>query len=211
MRLPIARDGHLHIAIAIGVTLALFVLGVPVLPWLALGVTLLVLNFFRDPERVGPSDPDLAVAPADGKVIKVVDIDDDRFLHGPAKLICIFMSPLDVHVNRVPADAEVVDVIYKEGGFLRAWADAASLDNEQNAIVAQRPDGRRFCFVQISGFLARRIVSHLRPGMQIHRAERFGMIKFGSRLDVYLPVDTEILVGVGDRTRAGETPIARWG
>lgn len=210
MRLPLARDGYAHVAVAVGVTLLLFALRVPILPWIALGFCLLVVNFFRDPERVGPADPDLAVAPADGKVIKVEDITDDRFLHGPARLICIFMSPLDVHVNRIPADAEVAEVLYRAGGFLRAWADEASLENEQNAIVAARPDGRRFCFVQISGFLARRIVSRVRPGMRVRRGERFGMIKFGSRVDVYLPPDTEVLVRVGDRTRAGETPIARW-
>jgi len=211
VRLPLAREGTVHIAVAVGVTLLLFVLRVPVLPWVALAVCALVINFFRDPERVGPADPSLVIAPADGKVIKVADIVDDRFLKGPAKLVCIFMSPLDVHVNRVPADAKVVDVIYTEGGFLRAWADDASLVNEQNAIVAERADGRRFCFVQISGFLARRIVSQLRPGMEIRRGERFGMILFGSRLDIYLPPDTEILVAVGDRTSAGATPIARWG
>lgn len=210
MRWPFAREGNTHIAVTAGLTLVLFALDVPVLPWLALAATLFTLNFFRDPERVVPTDPSLLVAPADGRVIKVTEIHDDRFLHGPAKVVCIFMSPLDVHVNRVPADSRVVDVIYREGSFLRAWADEASVDNEQSAVIAERPDGTRFCFVQISGFVARRIVSYLQPGMEIRRGERYGMIKFGSRADIYLPPSAEVLVAVGDRTTAGVTAIARW-
>lgn len=210
MRLPLAREGFSRIAAAAGVTIVLFALDVPVLPWIALVVTALVVNFFHDPERVGPADPALVLAPADGRIIKVVDIDDDRFMHGPARLVCIFMSPLDVHVNRVPADAKVVEVLYKEGGFLRAYADEASLENEQCAVVAERPDGKRFCFVQISGFVARRILTYLRPGMEIRRGERYGMILFGSRVDIYLPPETEVLVAKGDRARAGVTAIARW-
>ncbi len=210
MRWPFAREGTTHIAIAVSVTLLFFLLQIPVLPWLGLAATVFTLNFFRDPERDGPTDPMLVVAPADGRVIKVTDVQDDRFLNGPAKLVCIFMSPVDVHVNRIPADGQVVDVVYSEGSFLRAYADEASLENEQNAIIAERPDGARFCFVQISGFVARRIVSYLQPGQPIRRGERYGMIKFGSRADIYLPPSTEILVANGDRTKAGVTAIARW-
>ena len=199
-----------HIAVAVGVTLVLFLLDIPVLPWIALGATAFTLNFFRDPERTGPADPALVLSPADGRVIKVADIHDDRFLHGPAKLVCIFMSPVDVHVNRIPADGRVVEVLYQEGSFLRAYADEASRDNEQSAVIAERPDGSRFCFVQISGFVARRIVSYLKPGMEIRRGERYGMIKFGSRADIYLPPSAEILVERGDRAKAGITALARW-
>ena len=210
MRWPFAREGTTHIGVAVATTTVAFLLDVPLLGWPALAATLFVLNFFRDPERVGPADPALVLAPADGRVIKVDELHDDRFLHGPAKRVCIFMSPLDVHVNRIPADGTVVDVIYKEGSFLRAYADEASLENEQSAVVAERADGTRFCFVQISGFVARRIVSYLDPGMSIRRGERYGMIKFGSRADLYLPASAEILVERGQRARAGVTPLARW-
>lgn len=209
-RFAIAADGYLHIGVAVAVVVALFAFRVPVLPWLALAVAALVVNFFRDPERSFGHGPEFVIAPADGKVIDVSDVIDDRFLGGPARLICIFMSPLDVHVNRVPADATVVDVQYREGGFRRAWAGEASVSNEQNAIVCERPDGVRFCFVQISGFLARRIVCRVAPGERVVRGQRFGMIKFGSRVDIYLPIDVEVLVQIGDRTRAGASAIARW-
>ncbi len=210
MRLPFAREGYPHIAIALAVTAVSFALHVPVLPWIGLAASAFCLNFFRDPERSSDAGDDCLISPADGRVIKVCDIQDDRFLQGPAKLVCIFMSPLDVHVNRVPADAKVVDVRYTPGSFLRAYADEASLENEQTAVLAERADGRRFCFVQISGFVARRIVNHLKPGQAIRRGERYGMIKFGSRVDLYFPPSTEILVQVGDRPRAGVTPLARW-
>lgn len=210
MRLPVAREGLPHIAITLIATAVLYWLRVPILPWIGLAASLFTLNFFRDPERATPADPDLFVSPADGRVIKIADIQDDRFLNGPAKLVCIFMSPLNVHVNRIPADARVVDVRYSPGSFLRAYADEASVENEQCAVLAERPDGRRFCFVQISGFVARRIVNYLKPGQVVRRGERYGMIKFGSRADIYLPPSTEILVQVGDRPRAGVTPLARW-
>lgn len=209
-RFAIAPDGYLHIGVAVALVVVLFALRVPILPWFALAIAALVVNFFRDPDRTFDRGPEFVVAPADGKVIDVADVVDHRFLGGPARLICIFMSPLDVHVNRIPADATVVEVRYREGGFRRAWAGEASTSNEQNAILCERADGVRFCFVQISGFLARRIVCRLAPGERVRRGQRFGMIKFGSRVDVYLPGDAEVLVQVGDRTRAGASAIARW-
>jgi phosphatidylserine decarboxylase len=176
------------------------------------GVVLLVfvVNFFRDPERVIPGDPGVIVSPADGRVIKVACIQDDRFLNGEAALVSIFMSPLNVHVNRVPATGRVVDIRYNQGKYFRAYADKASLDNEQNAVVMEDEHGRRLCFVQIAGFLARRIVCYLRPGMEVERGQRFGMIRFGSRADVYLPPDATVCVAVGTRVFGGSTVIARW-
>lgn len=120
------------------------------------------------------------------------------------------MSPFDVHVNRNPVSGRVTDVRYHPGRYFRAFADKASLDNEQNAVHMELPDGRRLAFVQIAGFLARRIVCYLRPGMNAVRGERCGMILFGSRVDVFLPVDAVLQVSVGARTRAGETVIAAW-
>lgn len=210
MHLPIAREGYTHIAAAAALALVLW--------WLAgvyggvAGTVLfgLVLNFFRDPERSTPTDPQAIVSPADGRVIKVAAIDGSRFLDGPATLVSIFMSPLNVHVNRIPVSGRVVDVRYNPGKYLRAFADKASLDNEQNAVIVEDAVGRRLCFVQIAGFIARRIVCQLRPGMPVERGQRYGMIMFGSRADIYLPAGAQVVVKVGDHARGAETVLARW-
>jgi len=178
----------------------------------ALGVALwaFVVGFFRDPERVIPADAGAIVAPADGRIINVARVRDDRFLNSEATLISIFMSPLNVHVNRVPVTGRVVDIRYNQGKYFRAYAEKASLDNEQNAVMMEDEHGRRLCFVQIAGFLARRIVCYLRPGMQVERGQRFGMIRFGSRVDVYLPPAATPYVAAGTNVCAGSTVIARW-
>src|SRR5207247_5240819 len=124
------------------------------------------------------------LASADGRVIKVGPVRDDRFLNAEATLVSIFMSPLNVHVNRIPASGRVVDLRYHPGKYFRAFADKASLDNEQNAVILEDAASRRFCFVQIAGFLARRIVCHLRVGDEVERGQRYGMIMFGSRADL---------------------------
>jgi phosphatidylserine decarboxylase len=198
------------IAGAGALTIFLFILGWNLAALGALLVTAFVLNFFRDPERQAPADPHAILAPADGRVIKVTSMRDDRFLNGEATLVSIFMSPLNVHVNRVPVSGRVVDIRYNPGKYFRAFADKASLDNEQNAVVVEDDQGRRLCFVQIAGFLARRIVCHLQVGAAIARGTRYGMIKFGSRADIYLPPGAAVAVQVGDRARGGETVIARW-
>lgn len=179
----------------------------------ALGLVLLalVVNFFRDPERMPPKDPQAVVAPADGKVFQVADIDDTRFFSAPATRISIFMSPLDVHVNRIPWTGRVVDVRYHPGKYFRAFADKASLDNEQTAVLVEDDDGHRLWCVQIAGFIARRIVCRVQPGDQVERGQRYGMILFGSRADLYFPTGSvEVAVQTGQRTRAGETVVARW-
>ena len=120
------------------------------------------------------------------------------------------MSPLNVHVNRIPMSGRVVDMRYNKGKYLRAFADKASLDNEQNAVIVDDDQGRRMCFVQIAGFIARRIVCYLQPGMTVERGQRYGMIKFGSRADIYLPPAAHVRVSVGDRASGGTTVIAEW-
>jgi len=169
-----------------------------------------VLGFFRDPERAVPVGPGLIVSPADGRVIKVARVHDDRFLHGEATVVSIFMSPLDVHINRVPITGRVVDIRYNSGRFFRAFADKASLDNEQNAVLMEDERGRRLCFVQIAGFIARRIVCYLRLGMETERGQRCGMIMFGSRADLYLPPEAQLCVAVGMHACGGKTVIAQW-
>ena len=209
-RLPLAREGFRFIGVGIALCVLAMLLG-----WRWLGaaaglLTLFLLNFFRDPERRPPADLGAILAPADGRVLRAELVHDERFLHGPAQMVSIFMSPLNVHVNRNPATARVVDVRYHPGRYLRAFADKASLDNEQNAVVLEDERGHRIAFVQIAGFLARRIVCYLKPGMRTERGARCGMIMFGSRVDVFMPADAALRVSVGSRTRAGETVIAEW-
>jgi phosphatidylserine decarboxylase len=209
-RIPLAREGYPLMGGAAAVTAVLFLVGWTIPACAALAVTIFVVSFFRDPERAIPSAPGLLVSPADGRVIKVAPVSDDRFLKQPATLVSIFMSPLNVHVNRVPAGGRVLELRYNPGKYLRAFADKASLDNEQNAVLIEDETGRRLCFVQIAGFIARRIVCALRVGMRVERGQRCGMIMFGSRVDIYLPQTGQVRVSPGERTRAGETVIAEW-
>jgi len=209
-RLPFAREGYRYMGGTIATTLVLFLVGWTIPALLALIFTIFTINFFRDPERTTPADPRLIISPADGRVIKVAPLRDERFLHADATLVSIFMSPLDVHVNRIPSSGRVVEVRYNPGKYFRAFADKASLDNEQNAVLVEDGDGRRLCFVQIAGFLARRIVCYLQVGMAVDRGQRYGMIMFGSRADIYLPAGAQVRVAVGDRARGGETVIAQW-
>jgi len=208
--LPIAREGYPLILGSVGATILLYLLGWSMAALVALVVVAFVLQFFRDPERAIPSGPGLILSPADGRVIKVTEVHDERFLGGAARQICIFMSPLNVHVNRIPVRGRIVDVRHKPGQFLRAYADEASLDNEQNAVLLEDEQGRRIAFVQIAGFVARRIVCYLRPGMTVERGARYGMIMFGSRADIFLPMEAQVRVAVGDKTHGGTTVLAQW-
>lgn len=179
--------------------------------WLAvagLAVTAFVGHFFRDPERIGPEDPDLAVAPADGKVVKVAPMVDP--LTGETRTaVCIFMNVFDVHVNRLPVAAEVRRLRYHPGKFCNACLDKASEHNERHAVGLLDTHGGQWTVVQIAGLIARRIVCFVEPGDVLGRGERFGLIKFGSRVDVYLPEGWEPLVTVGDWVLAGQSALAR--
>jgi len=207
---PLAADGYPLILGTLATSAVLFLLGWTIPFLISLALSVFILQFFRDPERTVPSEPGLILSPADGRVIKVATVHDDRFLHGEAQLVSIFMSPLNVHVNRIPCDGRIVEVQYKPGSFYRAYADNASLDNEQNATVLEDDQGRRIAFVQIAGFVARRIVCHLRGGETVERGARYGMIKLGSRADIYLPPGANVQVAVGDKTYGARTVLARW-
>ena len=209
-RLPFAREGYRHMAGAVALTLVLYLVGWTIPALVALVLAAFTINFFRDPERTIPADSRLIISPADGRVIKIEPVRDDRFLNGEVTLVSIFMSPLNVHVNRAPVSGRVVDVRYNPGKYFRAFADKASLDNEQNAVLLEDAEGRRLCFVQIAGFIARRIVCYLQPGMAVERGQRYGMIMFGSRADIYLPPTVTVRVKVGDRAYGGETVIGEW-
>ena len=204
----IAAEGYRLIGGAAAVTLVAVLLGWTIAAVIALALTLFLLNFFRDPDRLTPPGDHLVTSPADGKVVAVVDgIREERFLEGECRRVSIFMSPLDVHVNRIPVDGTVIDVARKAGQFHAAYLDKASEFNEQTAVLVEDRRGERVLFVQIAGQLARRVICRLRPGDQVHRAERYGMITFGSRLDLYLPTSVAVSVKVGDRVSAGTTVI----
>ena len=166
--------------------------------------------FFRNPVREPAKEEGIYVSPADGKVLKVEDrIEESRYLHQPMKRVSIFMSPFNVHINRVPRSGTIVETIYHHGKFFSANRDKASLDNEQNAVIVKDEKGRVYMFVQIAGFIARRIVCYGRAGKEILIGQRVGLIKFGSRLDLYLPLEAEISVKPGEHTKAGQTIIGR--
>ncbi|MBM4161563.1 MAG: phosphatidylserine decarboxylase family protein [Ignavibacteria bacterium] len=195
----------------IGALLALFLVE-PKIPKFALvSVSVLFLafaaNFFRDPNRTTPSGAHLVMAPADGKVICVRSAEENEFLKSPATQISIFMSPLNVHVNRNPISGTVRHTRYVKGKYFAAFEDKASEKNEQMIVGIENSHGR-ILFKQIAGFIARRIVCTLRPGDEVRAGDRFGMIKFGSRVDVFVPADATVRTRVGDHAVAGETVLA---
>lgn len=163
-----------------------------------------VIFFFRDPERQVPTAPGLIVAPADGTIVEIVEEHEPDYLKGRARRISIFLSPLNVHVNRAPVEGEVQYYQYRKGKFLRAFLSAASTENEQSIIGMQAPWGK-ITFKQIAGILARRIVCEAYEGRKLRRGERFGIIKFGSRMDIFLPLNTLLKVRVRDKVKAGES------
>lgn len=169
----------------------------------------LIIYFFRDPERLIPDDESLIISPADGKVVLIRDIEESEYMNSTATQVSIFLSPLNVHVNRVPFSGIVEYVSYSPGKYLMAWEDHASEQNERAHFGVLHPSGTKMLFKQITGFLARRIVYHLNEGDRIQAGDRFGIMKFGSRMDLILPENVEIKVKKGDKTVAGETIIGR--
>ena len=167
-----------------------------------------VLNFFRDPERVVPQEQGVAVSPADGKVIKVETMRDP--LTGEDRTaICVFMNVFNVHVNRMPVAGRIARISYFGGKFLNASFDKASTDNERNSLLIEDGDGRSWTMVQIAGLIARRIICWGEEGDSLVRGQRFGLIKFGSRVDLYLPAEYEPIVRIGDKVFAGQSIMAR--
>lgn len=204
-RIPIAKQGLPYILSLAVSLIVLLLLGWTILTILALILLILVINFFRDPERVIPQVPEAVLAPADGKIIFAGKTFEDRFLNKEALKISIFMNIFDVHVNRIPYSGEVEEVHYEKGTFFAANLDKASRDNEHNAVVLRISGGEKIAFVQIAGLVARRIDCWLEPGDQVQRGERFGMIRFGSRLDVFLPTNSNLAINKGQRVKAGES------
>ena len=208
--MKIAREGYPLISAAAALTVLAFVLGGNPAGFVLVVVTLGVTAFFRDPDRVIPAGEGLIVSPADGRVVSVVSLEPDSNSATTATRISIFLSPLDVHINRVPVTGNVEDVTYQRGKFMAAYKDEASSRNEQNAVKLADDRGRRLQVVQVAGVVARRIVSRVYPGQRVQRGERFGLIMFGSRTDTYLPSDCKIEVAEGQRVKGGETILARF-
>jgi phosphatidylserine decarboxylase len=182
--------------------------------WLGAAFLAFCLYFFRDPERYPPGRPGLVIAPADGKVVSIVPaVPPEELGLGPAPRwrVAIFLSVLDVHVNRMPVDGTVTRVAYRHGKFLSANLDKASEENERNAIALALPDGRDLAVVQIAGLVARRILSDAKVGDAVQAGDRFGIIRFGSRTDVYLPEGLRPIVSVGQTMIGGETVLAELG
>ena len=182
--------------------------------WIAVAFTLFCLYFFRDPDRVPPVSRNLVVAPADGRVVSVEPAVPPAELglgDAPRWRVAIFLSVVDVHVNRMPIEGRVTRIAYRHGAFLNAALDKASEENERNALAIRTPDGRDLAVVQIAGLIARRIVCTVREGDMLGTGERFGIIRFGSRTDVYLPPGTRPLVALGQTMIGGETVIAELG
>ena len=190
-----------------GATLLALVAGFRGLGLVLLLLTLFVLWFFRNPQRKTPEKENLVISPADGKVIRIEETASEEQPGKTCLKISIFMNIFNVHVNRIPYSGRVRFIRYRSGKFLSANLDKASALNERNTVMVQTDDGREIITVQIAGLIARRIVCWLREGMQVRKGDRFGLIRFGSRLEVFLPLGSAILVEVGDRVRAGETPI----
>jgi len=202
---PIALEGCPFIALFAFVTVIFGLLDWSFLAVVMLALTLFTVYFFRNPDRVAPQDADAVIAPADGKVVFVGEVPEERYFKDEAIKVSIFMSVFDVHVNRVPFGGKVIDMFYNRGEFLNASLDKASLANEQAGILLETDTKARLLFVQIAGLVARRIVTYPKVGDTLARGSRYGLIRFGSRVDVYFPKGSTIEARIGDRTVAGES------
>lgn len=207
---PMHREGVKFVAIFAAITLGLFLLN-EYLGWIGVGLTIWCYYFFRDPERVPPARDGVLVSPADG-VVSLIEpaVPPEELGMGETALtrVSVFMSVFNCHVNRTPVTGEVTQIAYRPGKFLNASLDKASADNERNSLRIRMEDGREIAVVQIAGLVARRIVCFIEPGATLQTGERFGLIRFGSRLDVYLPEGVAPQVRIGQTMVAGETVLA---
>ncbi|HER62760.1 MAG TPA: phosphatidylserine decarboxylase family protein [Desulfobacteraceae bacterium] len=210
-RIPIAQEGYPFILFAGFSTLILAILEFAYAALPALAVTGFVLWFFRDPERVAPPHADAFVSPADGKVIVAEKITDDRFMQGEVMKISIFMNVFNVHVNRFPFGGEVKEITLRPGKFYSADTNKGALHNEYCAITVTSKNNIKYCVVQVAGLIARRIVCWAEKGDSLATGQRYGLIRFGSRVDLYLPAHFSTSVKKGDKVRAGETVLGYLG
>ena len=205
MGVPFAKEGFPFIAAAAGITLITGFLGWTPVAVAAGVITAFVSWFFRNPPRLVPQGAGLVVSPGDGKVLAVEEEFEPRYLKDRGIRISIFLNVFDVHINRIPCEGTIEDVQYQPGLFLVASKPHATLKNEQNAVMIKTVEGAKVLCVQVAGLIARRIVWWVNPKERAVRGERYGLIRFGSRMDTYLPLGTAIKVAVGDRVKGGET------
>ncbi|MBM1631661.1 phosphatidylserine decarboxylase [Sulfitobacter mediterraneus] len=207
---PMHPEGIKFVAIFAAVTCVLFVFST-FLGWIGVGLTVWCYYFFRDPERVTPDRPGLIISPADGVISLIEPAVPPAELGMPDEAltrVSVFMNVFNCHVNRTPVSGEIRAVSYRPGKFFNASLDKASVDNERNSLCVKMDNGQELAVVQIAGLVARRIVCFVEPGATLQRGERFGLIRFGSRLDVYLPKGVEPMVRIGQTMIAGETVLA---
>ncbi len=204
----LAREGRWHIALAAGAAVAVHYFAGPAWAapfWIVL---VFILQFFRDPPRRVPDAPDAIICPADGKVIALGEV-EDPYLKRPARRVSVFMNVFNVHSNRSPVAGKIMERWYSPGKFVNAALDKASLDNERNALWIRTDRGQDVVVVQVAGLIARRILCYVQPGERIARGERYGFIRFGSRVDVYLPLEARFEVSLGDSVKGAADVIAR--
>lgn len=204
---PIAKEGLPFLIPSALVTMFFLVMGWNLLTFLGVFITLFIAFFFRNPKRKIPSLENIILSPADGKIIYVGECEEDRFLKKKVLKVSIFMSLFDVHLNRAPASGKVLQRSYLPGRFLVANVEKSSLLNEQNAMILETEDRLKILLIQIAGFVARRIVCYAKADDTLRRGEIFGLIRFGSRVDLYLPTEVKAIVRIGQRVKGGESII----
>lgn len=205
-RLPVVREGLLFITVSSAITCIFLYFGLLFLGIFAGVMSLFTIFFFRDPKRENRVHEKTVLTPADGKILGIQHLqDNDNPLGKPAIKVSIFMSIFNVHVNRIPTAGRILKIIYHPGKFFSANRDKASEQNENNRIILETSDGREIVFVQIAGLIARRIVCWIKEGVKVQAGQRFGLIRFGSRLDIYLPDDTKLLIQPKNKVKAGKT------
>ena len=203
----LAKEGYPFIFFFSAITVLALIFRMNWVTAIALVLTLFMVYFFRDPERVTPADRNVFYAPADGKIIRIKESEENELLNARSLMISIFMSPLNVHVNRVPTDGTVKEVKYFPGKFFSAFKDEASNYNEHITMLYETEHGN-IMLKQIAGSVARRAVCRVKPGDILSQGDRYGIIKFSSRVDIFLPLDTEVKVKLNDKVKAGETILA---
>jgi len=219
--MSIHKEGFKTIFIVLAFFTALYLLGMWLFPanklieniilGLGLVILVIVLQFFRNPARqIVSNSPQQIIAPADGKVVVIEEVEETEFLKTTCRQISIFMSPFNVHINRNPISGVVSYAQYHAGKYLVAWHPKSSTENERTSIAIQATDGRTILFRQIAGALARRIVWYVKEGQKVSQGEEFGFIKFGSRVDIFIPLEAKVLVKIGDTPIGGKTVLAEW-
>ena len=206
-KVPVAKEGYPFIFFAAFTTLILTLISCSWAAYLGLAITAFILYFFRDPERFIADKEHIVVCPADGKIIAIEKIYDDEFLQERAYKISIFMNIFNVHVNRVPLSGHIRQILYSPGKFYSADSEQGALHNEKCATIVESDSGVKIAFVQVAGLIARRIINWLEIDDVVTKGERFGLIRFGSRVDIYIPTDIALAVENGMKVRAGETVI----